>query len=666
MKATIMRLTFFACFLAIASPLQAQDKSPVTLDDVHRIVDITEPVFSPDGEHIAYTASTHNLDMDATVSDLWRVSWGGGAEQLTNTPDNSEWSPAFGGAVIAYLSDATKDEETQVFVMPVKGMSDGGGKGRQVTTLKGGVSEYALSPDGKTIIATAEVGPSVGADPDKPTPIVIDRFQFKEDGRDYIDDRRLHLFRIDVTTGVVEQLTQGVADYYSPAWSPDGSLISYVTKNADREDRHFNYDVFVMAPVKGANPRKVSDYAGADADPDTGARPQWSPDGKKLLWLQSGKDKWIYYAPFELTVADFDTGEVKLLARIDRWIYSPHWSADGTSVIALIEQDRDTLAAKIDLETEEITYLTSGKRFAYELAVSSSGRIAVLEGTNERPYELKAVEEETRPLTHHNDWLSGRRLTETGDITFMSGQEEIHGLLVLPDGYRVGQRYPLIVRLHGGPVYQYSHEFIFDWRLYAANGYAVLAVNPRGSSGRGFDFARAIFADWGGKDVKDISAGIDHVVGIGVADPDRIGVGGWSYGGILTNYMIASDKRIKAAVSGAGMSNFLSGYGADQYAPEYEHELGLPWRNQKVYERVSYPFLNADRISAPTLFQCAGADLNVPCIGSEQMYQALRSLDVATQLVVYPGENHGLTRPSFIRDRLARNLDWYDRHLKAE
>jgi dipeptidyl aminopeptidase/acylaminoacyl peptidase len=238
--------------------------------------------------------------------------------------------------------------------------------------------------------------------------------------------------------------------------------------------------------------------------------------------------------------------------------------------------------------------------------------------------------------------------------------------LILPDNYKEGERYPLIVRLHGGPVYQFSHEFMFDWRLYAAKGYAVLAVNPRGSSGRGFDFARAIYADWGNVDVKDISAGIDHAIELGVADPERIGVGGWSYGGILTNYMIASDKRIKAAVSGAGMSNFLGGYGVDQYAREYEFEIGLPWRDRKKYDRISYPFFHADRITAPTLFKCGGADWNVPCIGSEQMFQALRSLDVETELVIYPDENHTLVRPSFIRDRLERNLNWYDRYLKSK
>lgn len=656
-----MRHLVFSAAVLIASPVAAQENPAITLNDVHRIVALSEPVFSPDGDFIAYTASTHNLEEDATVSDIWRVSWDGEKAPLTETPAKSEWAPAFGGDSLAYLSDATESEDAQVFIMPAAG-----GEGRQVTTIKGGVSDYALSPDGKTLIAVAEVGPSVSADPEKPRPVVIDRFKFKSDGRGYIDDRRHHLIRVDVASGAAEQITEGAADYYSPSWSPDGSVIAYVSAETEREDRHSNYDVFVMAPQKGANPRKISTFQGADADPYLGHRPQWSPDGNKLVWLQNGEDKWIYYAPIQLTVADLDTSEIKPMARIDRWFYTPYWAPDGKAVYALIEQDRNTWAAKIDLETEEITYLTSGPRFAYGFAVSSTGRVAVLDGTLERPYELSAVEDGQRSLTHHNDWLSGKRLAEVRDVSFRSGKHEIHGMLILPMGYEEGKRYPLIADLHGGPVYQFSHEFMFDWQLYAANGYAVLAVNPRGSSGRGFDFAKAIYADWGNVDAKDISAGIDHVIGLGVADPQRIGVGGWSYGGILTNYMIASDNRIKAAVSGAGMANFLAGYGADQYQLEYEQELGQPWRDKKMYERVSYPFFRADRITAPTLYMCAEIDWNVPCLGSEQMYQALRSLEIDTQLVVYPGENHTLTVPSFIRDRLQRHLDWYGKYLKAE
>jgi dipeptidyl aminopeptidase/acylaminoacyl peptidase len=270
-----------------------------------------------------------------------------------------------------------------------------------------------------------------------------------------------------------------------------------------------------------------------------------------------------------------------------------------------------------------------------------------------------------RPLTAHNEWLKGKRLAAVEDISFKSADGTgVEGFLVKPLDYEPGHRYPTILRIHGGPVYQFSHEFMMDWQAYAASGYVVVAANPRGSSGRGFDFSRAIYADWGDRDVLDVLAAVDHVVALSVADPARLGVGGRSYGGILTNYVIASDQRFKAAVSGAGSSNVLGLYGHDQYVREYDLELGVPWRNQQTWERLSYPFLHADRIVTPTLFYCAEKDFNVPCLGAEQMYQALRTRDVPTRLVMYPGESHALSVPSYLRDRLERVIGWYDRFLK--
>ncbi len=198
----------------------------------------------------------------------------------------------------------------------------------------------------------------------------------------------------------------------------------------------------------------------------------------------------------------------------------------------------------------------------------------------------------------------------------------------------------------------------------AANGYVIVAPNPRGSSGRGHDFQRKLFAAWGSVDVPDVLAAADYAVSVGIADPQRLGVGGWSYGAILTDYVISSDTRFKAATSGAGMGNMLAGYGTDQYVREWELELGLPWEQTERWVRLSAPFLHADRITTPTLFMVGSDDFNVPPIGSEQMYQALRRLRVPTQLVIYPDQHHGFERPSFRADRVRRYLEWYGRYLK--
>jgi dipeptidyl aminopeptidase/acylaminoacyl peptidase len=648
--------------LLIASAAKAEQALVFTVDDLLRVEDLSEPVFAPDSERIVYVVEGLG-EGDSRQSDLWTVRWEGGDPQaLTATPGHSEWSPRFSadGSFLAYLSDAAEDETTQLWV---RRDSE---EPRQASHLPGGVSDYTLSPDGASAIVVAEVGAHIGSSEDPAPPIVVTRFLFKEDGRDWIDDRRQQLFRIDLASGEAVQITSGDHDNAFPRWSPDGRWIAFVSRRCADPDRHYCSDVYVM-PAQIGEPRRISPSENGDADPDFEAGgPRWSSDSRRLVWVEAGEERLTWYTPLQLVTADIETGAVARPGRIDRWFYYPQWSADGSHILSLVEQDRDTWLASIDPASGTIDYLTSGLRFAYDFAVAPNGRIAVLDGGSDAPTELRTIEAESRVLSPQNAWVTSRALGETRDVSFMSGDVEVHGMIVLPPGHEEGQRHPLIVRLHGGPVYQFSHEFMADWQVYAANGYAVLAVNPRGSSGRGQAFAQAQMARWGTVDVEDISAGITHAIELGIADPEAIGVGGWSYGGILTNYMIASDPRIRAGASGAGMANFLAGYGTDQYARDYEFELGTPWDNAESWLALSYPFFRPETITAPTLYLCAARDTNVPCIGSEQMYQMLRSRDVPTTLVIYPEENHGLTVPSYIRDRMQRQLDWYDRYLRGE
>jgi len=661
-----------ALVLSMLATTSTATEKTLQAADINRLRDVAAPVFALDNERIAYVVSSANTDSDSSVSDLWQVRFSGGEpQQLTFTPFHSEWLPRWSpdGKWLAFLSDRADDDTSQIWLMPANG-----GEARQLSRLKGGVTDFDWAPDSQRLVLVSE---DAAADPgkdsrgeDKPEPPrVITRFQFKEDGRDYLTDRYQHLYLLKLSDGSSEQLTSGTNDELLPAWSPDGKQIAFVSKRGGEVDRHLNYDVFTMAPEAGAPLKAVSSFVGTDVDPYWESRPEWSPDSRKLVWLQSGEDKWIYYAPWQLTVADVTTGTITTPARIDRSFYKPRWSADSKSIYALVEQSRNTWLAKINPNERNpekaITYLTTGKRFAYDYSVAKSGRIVVLDGDDVTPFELTAIEAKRRTLTDHNRFLDEFNLQQTEEISVTVDGQRIDGFLLKPVGYEAGKKYPTLLRIHGGPVYQYSHEFNFDWQFYAANGYAIVAMNPRGSSGRGFDYAKAIYADWGNVDVKDVLAGVDEVIKLGVADPARLGLGGWSYGSILTNYVIASDSRFKAAVSGAGTSNMLGNYGHDQYAREYELELGTPWANFDNYVRVSFPFLHADRIKTATLFQCAEMDFNVPCLGAEQMFQALRSLKVPTELVIYPGENHGLSVPSYLQDRLQRNLAWYDRFLKA-
>ncbi|MEO5819345.1 MAG: prolyl oligopeptidase family serine peptidase, partial [Vicinamibacteraceae bacterium] len=272
---------------------------------------------------------------------------------------------------------------------------------------------------------------------------------------------------------------------------------------------------------------------------------------------------------------------------------------------------------------------------------------------------------ELTAISHQNDaWLAKLQLGPVEDFDFTSPDgTKVGAVLVKPVGYEASKRYPLILYIHGGPNGQDQHELDLESQLLAAHGYAVLNVNYRGSAGRDAKFQTAIFADWGHFEVVDLLAGVDAAVAKGIADPARLGIGGWSYGGISTNYAIATDPRFKAAVSGAGSSLQHTMYGTDQYVFQYDLEMGPPWKNPDVWMKVSYPFFKADRIKTPTLFLCSQADFNVPCAGAEQMYQALRTEGVETQLVIYPGQHHGLTVPSYRRDRLQRYIDWFGKHL---
>ena len=359
---------------------------------------------------------------------------------------------------------------------------------------------------------------------------------------------------------------------------------------------------------------------------------------------------------------------VKALEDLDRGVSSPRFSPDGKSVRVLVTDDRSVYPVEANLAGG------SAKRLLSPPVVISNwdfegGKSVAISGGDTKASEIYVWEGNSlRQITHQNDPLFAElELGVTEDVGFKSKDgTQVNGLLTYPVGYVKGTKVPLLLRIHGGPNGQDQHSFSAERQFFAANGYAVLVVNYRGSAGRGQNFSRAIFADWGNYEVQDLLAGVDHVIKMGVADPDRLGVGGWSYGGILTDYLIASDNRFKGATSGAGTAFTVAFYGTDQYIIQYDYEIGPPWNPKawETYVKISYPFLHADRIQTPTLFLGGERDFNVPVQGSQQMYQALRSLGIDTQLIIYPNENHGIQRPSYQRDRMERYLAWYDKYVK--
>ena len=369
-----------------------------------------------------------------------------------------------------------------------------------------------------------------------------------------------------------------------------------------------------------------------------------------------------------LALISSNGGEPRLLTKtLDRPVSNFVWIKDQ-SIALLVTDDRQRYVSKINAINGELTKVAGGDRSFSSLALAANDNLVSLMTEPQLPQEIYAIENgKTRRLTHHQDeFVAPLMLAAVEGFTSKSKDGTlVSNLLFRPAGAQPNQKLPTIFFIHGGPVGQDEFGFDFSRQMLAAAGYAVVGVNYRGSSGRGLDFCKAIYADWGNKEVADIHGAVDHLVKEGIADPDRLGIGGWSYGGILTNYSIATDTRFKAAASGAGSALQLSLYGADQYILQYENELGVPWKNLDKYLKLSYPLLKADRIKTPTLFMVGEKDFNVPAIGSEQMYQALRSQNVPTGLIIYPGQFHGITVPSYQKDRFERYIEWYDKQLKG-
>ena len=440
-----------------------------------------------------------------------------------------------------------------------------------------------------------------------------------------------------------------------------------MSNHVDDPDRDPTSQVFVADARAGATEKQLTQLTSRGR-----GRAEWSPDGKWVVFLEGDEKRFGAYNMDHLALIATDgSGQpvrIKAAEDLDRSVSSPRFNADGKSISFLITDDRSVFPARVKVSGGTVEKLGRAPVVVSNW-VNSGEHSVVLSGGDVASTEVYALEAgKLRRITHQNDALLAElELGQTEELSFKSKDgTEVHGLLTKPVGYVTGTKVPLLLRIHGGPNGQDQHSFSIERQWFAANGYAVLAVNYRGSSGRGQKYSRAIFADWGHYEIEDLEAGVDHVIAMGIADPDRLGVGGWSYGGILTDYIIASDPRFKAATSGAGTAFTVAFYGTDQYIIQYDHEIGPPWnaKSWETYVKISYPFLHADRIKTPSLFLGGERDFNVPVQGGQQMYQALRSLGIDTQLVIYPNENHGIQRPSYIRDRYERYLAWYDKYLK--
>ena len=662
----------FLCFVLsafAATSLAAADapkKRDITLDDLARIQRVGGPVVSPEGDWVVYTVSQIDTKEDKGQAHLWMVKWDGSARlQLTFGKEGASalrFSPD--GKYISFLSSRPGAAKgTQVWLLDRRG-----GEAEQLTAITDQeIENYSWSPDSKKLLLSlhpkSEPDAEEGKPPAPPKPIVIDRYHFKQDIQGYLrDDAWDSLYLYDLTTKKPEKLTTSKnVEEEDAVWSPDGAWIAFVSNQDADPDRSTNTDVFVVAPKAGSAPRKLTKWAG----PDDG-KLAWSPDSKSIAYREGAKLELLEYSQARPAVVTLE-GKVSYPAsKLDRSVREPIYSSDG-HLSYLVADDRNHYPAEMELDGPGDKKLLS-QQGAVTAWDSAAGHTAVVFTNDTTPAEVYALENGSlRKLTAHNDALMAElNVVPTGDVEFKSKDgTDVHGLLTQPAGFKTGAPVPTILFIHGGPNGEDEHSFDFLRQWLATKGYAELNVNYRGSSGRGQDYSKAIAADWGDKEVQDLMAGVDKVVAMGVADPNKLAVTGWSYGGILTDYTVASTDRFKAAISGAGVAAPMSFYGVDQYILQYDKELGPPWKNLQLYLKMSYPFLEIDkRIHTPMLFMGGTSDMNVPLLGGEQMYEALKSLGRPTELVVYPGQFHGFTRPSYIRDRYERWLAWWDKYLK--
>lgn len=637
-----------------------QKPHPVTFEDNDKFKTVGSPHVSKDGKWIAYTLS----------KQIWIIPIEGGEPRAVTTKGSSAWNPIWNpdGKTLSFLSDRATDH-TQVWALRFGHF----GEAERITKLKRSANSIKWSPQGDRLLfvfkdeKTRKTDPNTPQDPadNAKKPWVIDRLDFKADRADgYITDRRRnHIYIYDIANEKLTQITSGNYDDSEPSWSPDGKTIAFVSNRSKHPNRNYNTDIWLVSADttdKGQKLTQLTSHRGPDSSP------VWSPDGKWIAYTTASDGE---YGIAQLALTGATGGSTKILTKnLDRSVSQIEFSDDGESIYFIYPDSGSQHLGSIASQGGSIKRLISGHRVVRSYSLGKNNVLAANITSADRTGELyNSNHKQLRQLTHVNDeLLSQLKLGELEKIHFSSRDgTEIESFVVKPPDFDPNRKYPTLLSIHGGPVAQYAYGFSFGPQFYAAHGYVVVLPNPRGSSGRGEEFRNAIYQGWGIKDYEDVIAAVDHVIELGYADPNRLGVMGYSYGGFMTNVVITRTDRFKAAVSGAGHSLFIANFGHDIYQKWYVWELDLPWKNRQLWEKLS-PLNQIYKVTTPTLFACGQKDWNVPVLNSELMYQSLKRLGVETQLVVYPNSHHGGWEKQYNRDFFQRTLAWMDKYLKKE
>ncbi|MEC8586738.1 MAG: S9 family peptidase [Pseudomonadota bacterium] len=662
---SLQRLLVALLAMLLGAAAAAQERS-LKIEDLMTMKSVSGPVVSPEGEWVVYAVRARDMEEDKSNSQLWVVPTEGGEPvPMTATETsagNPQWSPD--GKYLSFTASKGEGAKSQIWTLN----RQIGGEAVQLTDTKQGVNDYAWSPDGSRLLLvmtdlSAELLNDDESDDDKARPYVIDRMQFKRDYRGYLDRRRTHIYVYTPGEDAPVQVTNGDYDDTDPVWSPDGSSIAFVSDRSDDPDLNYGTDIFVVNVDDAEYPlTQITSNEGRDYSP------VFSPDGKRIAYVTStGPDiGGSALTPTKyLAITDIGADQREILTpELDRNVSGPSFTEDGRDIYFRLEDSGSNQLARVRASGGDVVREIGGEVSVRDFSMAGGVTVVSLADATS-PSELYAFDGALARLTEvSGESLAGiyRATVEKRRFESRDGTE-VEAFFVKPIGYEEGQSYPTILWLHGGPASQFNWGYNETAQLFAANGYAVVMPNPRGSTGYGAEFAHGTVAAWGENDYDDVMAAIDHGIEIGLVDPARTGVGGWSYGGILTNYVITQTSRFQAAMSGASLGLVTSNYGHDQYQLMYELEFGLPWENPELWAELS-PFNKVESITTPTLWMGGEVDWNVPINNSEQMYIAMKRLGLETQLVVYPDEHHGIRRPSFQQDRFERWINWFDRYLK--
>jgi dipeptidyl aminopeptidase/acylaminoacyl peptidase len=630
-----MKITLFLLLLT-AAPVQAQLTpeqaiSRRALSDVH---------ISPSGERVCFVVSEPPKGT-TRARHIWMFDViSREVRQFTNST-KSEFSPRWSpdGKMLAFLSD--REERPQIFLMKVNG-----GEATQLTEGKNGVRSFEWSPDGKQISFIATDPKSEAEekkDKDKDDARVVDR-----------DDKPARLWLIDIETKKVRQLSPKAFQIAEAHWLPQSDRLIVSATDHPESDQE-THRIFAIATADG----QLKEIA-APHGPFGGIRV--STDGKMLTYLAARLDG---PTPHDLFLQPIEGGAARNLtgSSLDRPISNPVWRSDQ-SILAIAQNGSRSQFCAISKDGKA-SFLPDGEVRPASFDARNNLVAFVGEGSLEAPeLWVASGESPAEKVTRINESWKDIALIKPEIIRYKSFDgTEIEALLLKPRGYIEGTKIPLVVMVHGGPTGAWTESPEGWGQLLAARGYAVVYPNIRGSVGYGHRFVEMNRGDWGGADFKDIMAGVDFLIARGIADPNRLGIGGWSYGGYMAAWAVTQTNRFKAAVSGAGMSDLATEFGTEDGPAYDEWFYGLPYEKPEGFAKSS-PMTYVKNVHTPVLLLHGESDRTDPLAQSQMFYRALKRYGVESEFVVYPREPHGLQEEKHLIDRLNRVVRWFDSHLK--